>query len=236
MQSMFLSEPAPPGNFDKRLSIEALSVYAIQLGLIVALVLFCERFGMQGALHVLVGTVFIALPVIVLDRSGRPYHRYGMHLGTPLRDFAYATTAALLTFPPIMLAIFLIPSLWGIEGRSFQWIIPQGFLAIALTHFIVVAIPEEFFYRGYLMGRLDDIFTRRVRIAGVDAGVGWLLQAVLFALGHFVVDFQPARLAVFFPALVFGWLRLRTGSIAPAVIYHGCANIFMELFRAGWGL
>jgi membrane protease YdiL (CAAX protease family) len=235
MQSMILSQSADLRPSNQKLVIEVLSVYGLQLVLLKALVFCCERFSMQGALHVLVGTLFIALPLFVLDRTGRPYVRYGMHAAQPLRDFSYATITALLTFPPIAVAVFSVPALWGIAGRTFQWVIPEGFAAIAISHFVVVAIPEEFFYRGYLQGRLDDIFKRRFRITGIDAGPGWVLQAMLFALGHFVVDFQPDRLAVFFPALVFGWLRLRTGSIASAVIYHGLANVFMELLRAGWG-
>jgi len=99
-----------------------------------------------------------------------------------------------------------------------------------------VALPEEIFYRGYVLGRLDDIFRGRVRLLGARVGWGLVIQAVLFALGHYLVDLEPQRLAVFFPALAFGWLRLRQGSVVAPVLLHAGANIFMELLRAGYGL
>jgi uncharacterized protein len=50
---------------------------------------------------------------------------------------------------------------------------------------------------------------------------------------------QPARLSVFFPSLVFGWLRapkkgtpkkgMQTGGIGAAVAFHAACNIFSAL-------
>ena len=87
-----------------------------------------------------------------------------------------------------------------------------------------------------LMGRLDAIFKGRIDL--LSAQVGWSLpiQAALFALGHYLTDFNPARLGVFFPALAFGWLRAKRGTIAAPVLFHAASNIFMEVFRAGYGL
>jgi hypothetical protein len=104
------------------------------------------------------------------------------------------------------------------------------------VNIFIVALPEEFFYRGYILGRLNDIFTSRIHLLGVKVGFGFILQAVLFAMGHYLIDFHPGRLAVFFPALVFGWLRLKRGTIVAPVLFHAASNIFMEIFRAGYGL
>ena len=105
-----------------------------------------------------------------------------------------------------------------------------------VVQLLVVALPEEFFYRGYVMGRLDDIFRGRISVLGVTVGWSLLIQAVLFAVGHFIIDLNWQRLAVFFPALAFGWLRQRTGGLLAPVLFHGMSNIFMGLFRAGLGL
>ena len=107
---------------------------------------------------------------------------------------------------------------------------------MVVSHLVVVALPEEFFYRGYVMGRLNDIFKKRIKLLGARVGPALLIQASLFAVGHFLVDFMPTRLLVFFPALAFGWLVEKRGSIAPAVLYHAACNVFMGFFRAGFGL
>ncbi|MDD5308453.1 MAG: CPBP family intramembrane metalloprotease [Deltaproteobacteria bacterium] len=138
-----------------------------------------------------------------------------------------------VAFPPI--AAFA-PWFWGIAGKAWAFAWPIGYPSVALSQLLVVALPEEIFYRGYLMSRLDDVLPCRARVLGVQVGPGLVIQAVLFALGHFLVDFHPARLGVFFPALAFGWLKAKRGTIGAGVLFHAASNIFMEIFRAGYGL
>ena len=85
-----------------------------------------------------------------------------------------------------------------------------------MDELFVTALPEEFFYRGYLQARLSDVWPGRCarRWACWWDRRSWL-TAALFALGHLAI-FQGWRLAVFFPALLFGWLRERTGTIVGA--------------------
>ncbi|MBW2277225.1 MAG: CPBP family intramembrane metalloprotease [Deltaproteobacteria bacterium] len=224
--------PALPG----KLPLELIAVFACQLVLVAGLVQLDRIFSLGGYLHALVGLVFIFLPVFVLDRRGKPYKRYGLTFGKPKSlgiDLLFVLGAIAICFPPIVLGA---PTFWGIGERvwSFAW--PEGYPGVALSHLLVVALPEEFFYRGYLMGRLDDIFRGRINLLGARVGWSLLIQAALFAVGHFLVDLNPERLGVFFPALAFGWLRARRGSIVAPVAFHAAANVFMEVFRAGYGL
>ena len=79
----------------------------------------------------------------------------------------------------------------------------------------LIALPEEVFYRGYLQTRLDDAWPLRVRLFGASVGPSVVVTSAIFALGHLLTIHDPGRLAVFFPSLVFGWLRARTGGSAP---------------------
>lgn len=97
-----------------------------------------------------------------------------------------------------------------------------------VSQLILVAIPEEWFYRGYLQQRFDEAWAPRWRILGVTLGWGWLLSSALFALGHLVLDPRPERLAVFFPSLLFGWMRARTGSILAPVLFHAFSNVWIQ--------
>jgi hypothetical protein len=217
----------------KSLAAEVALVFIAQIVVVVGLVWLDKFFSLRGNLHALVGLVFLILPIFVLDRRGRPYSRYGVALGKPLGDFAFVLLAMAVAFPPI---VFFAPSFWGIGGSAWRFAWPAGYPAVALTHLIVVALPEEFFYRAYLMGRLDDIFHGRIRLLGAEVGWSLPVQAALFAIGHYVVDLNPNRLGVFFPALAFGWLRAKRGTIVSPVLFHAASNIFMEIFRAGYGL
>ena len=81
----------------------------------------------------------------------------------------------------------------------------------------------------------SDVEQRRVRLLGASvAPVALVLQAVLFALVHFIVDPNPARLAVFFPGLAFGWLRALRGTIGAAIAFHALCNLFSEVLARSW--
>ena len=85
-------------------------------------------------------------------------------------------------------------------------------IAIAAVATLVAPVCEEIAFRGYLQSTL---LSRRRPALAVGAG------ALLFAIIHL----DPVR----FPALivlgaVFGWLRLRSGSVWPAVAAHAANN------------
>ena len=114
--------------------------------------------------------------------------------------------------------------------RGLSWLVLW-----ALTHLLLVALPEEVFYRGYLQTRfgqlLRDELDQPRRFLGLSLA-NWLTSA-LFALGHLLVPVGGAiiasRAAVFFPSLIFGWMRERSGSIIAPTIFHACANMMVLL-------
>ena len=217
-----------------RMGLEVAVVFALQLAVVSGLVHLDGVIELGGLMNALVGAVFIFLPVLVLDRRGKPYRRYGLTFGRPLGDLLWALALASVLFVPLF---FLAPWFWSKFWNIGAWslTLPEGYPETALTHLVVVALPEEFFYRGYLMGRLDDIFKGRIRVLGAQLGWGFVFQAALFALGHFLIDFNATRLAVFFPALAFGWLRAKRGSIGASVVLHMASNVFMDFLTEGFG-
>jgi membrane protease YdiL (CAAX protease family) len=40
---------------------------------------------------------------------------------------------------------------------------------------------------------------------------------------------------VFFPALLFGWLRARTGGIGAPVVFHALCNLFADYLAKSYG-
>jgi membrane protease YdiL (CAAX protease family) len=85
-----------------------------------------------------------------------------------------------------------------------------------------VALSEEFFYRGYLTLRFEE------RMRAIPAA---LLAAALFAVGHLLTP-APFRLAVFFPALLFAFLRNRTRTIVGAAICHFLSNVWLLVLQS----
>jgi membrane protease YdiL (CAAX protease family) len=153
-----------------------------------------------------------------------------------LRDALVASGWALLfmalAFPPFAAGYRLY---WRPHAHFVLRLPPSLFDEIA-GQLVVIALPEEAFFRGYLQTALDRAWPRRLRVLGADLGPGYLLAAAIFAVGHVLTIRHPARLAVFFPALVFGWLRARTGGIGASVLFHASCNLFSAALGRGYGL
>lgn len=108
--------------------------------------------------------------------------------------------------------------------RGYSWL-----LLLVFVQFILIALPEEILFRGYLQTRLQQLLPQRWRLWGGDVGPAVILTSVVFAFSHLVAIPSGDRLAVFFPSLLFGWLRDRTGSIAGSVVAHALSNVLMQV-------
>lgn len=207
--------------------------------------------------HLVVAAIFL-LSAIGLTRDD-PAH-YGMRLGGLLEpapddrspgpfglfDLARATYQAMpsaivelgaaILVAAVVFPLYAVGYWWWTEPRNdFSLTLPPHVIGFALAQMVVVALPEEAFFRGYLQTSLRDLERRRWRMLGVELAPGaWLLQAALFALIHFLVEPHPARLAVFFPALLFGWTRAWRGGIGAPLAVHAMSNLYSEILRRSW--
>jgi membrane protease YdiL (CAAX protease family) len=159
-----------------------------------------------------------------------------LHASRILRDggraLAWAAAVAAVVFPCFWLG-FLV---WWRPRQPFI-VPPEPFvLDEVLGQLLVIALPEEAFFRGYLQTALDAAWRPRFEVLGARVGPGLLVASAIFALGHVLTDFHPNRLAVFFPALLFGWLRARTGGIGASILFHAACNVFASFLARSYGL
>jgi membrane protease YdiL (CAAX protease family) len=142
----------------------------------------------------------------------------------------WAAIAALVTWPLFSIAF---PLWYGIE-RSFQFRGWDAPLDLVLGQVFVIALPEEAFFRGWLQTRLDRAWPPTRKLLGVEVGPALVVTSLIFALAHVATNPHPARLAVFFPSLLFGWLRRRTGGIGAGVLFHAGCNILSHTLKQGF--
>lgn len=189
---------------------------------------------------------FLYLPLLAMRVRGEDYRDYGITFRHWRKDLALAGIALAVLIPPFILAFVgyaevlrYLPPAWSrylspLTGvPSFHFRLPLRFTEWTIDQLFVVALPEEFFYRGYLQTRLRDAWPHGKVIFGVRIGPAFLLTAVLFALGHLAI-FQAWRLAVFFPALLFGWLRERTGTVVGSTLVHAICNLLELVLEASF--
>lgn len=111
---------------------------------------------------------------------------------------------------------------------------PEDALLLVPYHIFFVAIPEEFFYRGYFQTRLNEVFPRRWMMMGARVGPGLLIACAFFAFGHSLVTLRWWHFATFFPGLLFGLLRERSGSTLPGALFHAWCNVTVSLLDAAY--
>lgn len=122
-----------------------------------------------------------------------------------------------------------LPAEWTTWATVGGVAVAPNVLLVLAEGVFAVALAEEVFHRGYLMGALEDRWPPRRSLFGVRLGWGAVLSSLLFAVGHLVSMAQVARLATFFPAMVFAWLWRRSGSLWAPALFHAAANLLMDL-------
>ncbi len=165
----------------------------------------------------------------LLDRERIDWRRLARQAAIAL---LWAGALALVFFPPFY---FGARTLWHPRHAfSFKW--PPSVLDDVAGQLFVIALPEEAFFRGYLQTALEAAWPWKVRVLGAELGAGWLVSCTVFAVGHVLTAPSPARLAVFFPALLFGYLRARTKGIGAGVVFHAACNIYSAALGRGFGM
>jgi membrane protease YdiL (CAAX protease family) len=193
--------------------IEALALLAVTLPLAVAL---------------RIPTLWLLTPLLVITYDNRSYAVYGLSLRHPGSAGFHAVVMAAV-FLPYALGHYAFARWW--YGATFQLRLPPGFWALMVEQVLVIALPEEFFFRGYLQTQCDQVWGKPNRLFGARWGIGLPVAAALFAACH-VLYGGPARLIVFFPGVLYGWLRARTESILVPTLYHAGSNLLMQIMLA----
>ena len=195
-----------------------------------------------------VGFGFLAATYFLVLRTDdtRKIARYGLSLGglfdpEPLSAARIASDGTRAVLWALGLAIIFLPPFW--LGFVWWWHIQTpahlprlNSLASDLSgQLLVIALPEEAFYRGYLQSALDEVWKPRWRVLGAELGPSLFVASALFALGHLSTEFNAARLAVFFPSLVFGFLRSRSRGIGAGIVFHALCNLFASYLGQSYG-
>lgn len=209
----------------------------------------------------LVSVLFLYVPLYVAGRRDEDLGAYGFRARPLGRGLALAGVAALVIVPGFALVFFgfyevvcrsdvlshLAPHRMcghygGLAGLHLPGLAlreastpPPNTLSVewCVVQWLVVGLPEELFFRGFLLELLERRFPPRRRLLGGGIGLALVLSAAAFAVIHLPKEGDPRALATFLPGLLFGWMRSATGSIVASTLTHGCSNILARVLELG---
>lgn len=222
--------------------VETLGAFAVAT-LIASILYHAQSIALiRHNLHALVALVFLALPQLLLRKRGG-IERYGFTLQPLAIGLTIGALAILVVLPLFSIGFVTLMRVLCSDAPRLvpgscvrvlhpHWRLPPDFAWLTLAQLLVVALPEELFFRGYLQGRLEEAMPPTVNFLGARLGRAWVLTAALFALGHYLVSFEPQMLTRFFPGLVFGWMYARTRSILAGTLFHAASNLLMAILGA----
>jgi membrane protease YdiL (CAAX protease family) len=170
-------------------------------------------------------TLWLLVPLAVLTITRRPFENYGL-TWRGAGSVGFHATTIVAVFVPYALGHYAWAHWW--MGAAFHLRLPADFPTVVAEQVLLVGLPEEFFFRGYLQTQCDLVWRKRYRLFGARWGAGLVFGALTFALCH-VPTGGPGRLVVFFPGLFYGWLRARTNTIAVPTLYHAASNLLMRI-------
>jgi len=102
-------------------------------------------------------------------------------------------------------------------------------LYLALSLLLLVALPEEWFFRAYFMVRLQSFFKDRNISNVVTLWGSNITSSVLFTLMH-VPTQGLFGLSVFVPSLFFGWVYQKSNNLIIVILLHAISNLLFLLY------
>ena len=240
---------------DVKAGRDAVYTYAAVAVLVAALVRINITLPAIGHLgSALVSVMFLYAPMIVLGRRKEDLYDYGFRADPVKRGLVLAAIGMAIIFPLFFAGYKLFYEV-ACPSKLLAHVVPHGMCARYSGHFggvpwswslgtestkelslgfvlvqlLVVALPEELFFRGFLLGLLEKRFPPKRRILGGGVGLALVLSSLAFAIIHIPKDGDPRVLATFFPGLLFGWMRSATRSILASTITHGASNILVRV-------
>ena len=162
---------------------------------------------------------------------GEIARRAGLQVGEP-RYLVYSLAFVLLGV--------IILWLWSPSLEPFT---RQG---SAQRQFVGLGLSMQAITRAFLYGGVQTGFTEELLFRGLIAGslsrrlpILWanVSQAFIFFLPHLLIltvmpEMWPILPLVFLGALVFGWVRIKSGAILGSWLMHASGNVSMALMVA----
>lgn len=165
----------------------------------------------------LIAAVWIIVPAVIIVYQNKKFNAYGLSLSAWKQSIKMILISGLIFLCAYLIGYYRYAVNYHI--RSFNPVVPENLVLLTLNIFLFTALPEEFFFRGYLQSELNYILGKKWPASGL------FLTAIIFTLSHIVLHMDYSKANLIFLSLILGWLREKTGNIAASTGFHTLANV-----------
>jgi len=211
---------------------------AKKFGLIALLIIIIQLIATQSVfhLHKRILTVFVVqffywfVPffiVYIVEERGIKSLGITLKWEKSVSYLLYTVLGIILSTVVFALSVYLRIHL-AKENMEGLFSLRFNILQAIFIQIIGVGVPEELFFRGYLMTRFCNWLgdTRGLLLNGFIFGIGHIIHRI--SLHGFDYTFPAILIGVdtFIAALVFGYIYLKTKSLLPCALTHIFSNTF----------
>lgn len=175
----------------------------------------------QGVMHL--GSSFatlMAFNLLIFSISFRNTPAFAFHFKFNKNQLKTILLAAIAT--PIILTPIGFAADFIVLAKEFRYI---NLAAVTLGGFLMIALPEELFFRGILQEKLTQLVPK--------PWIAILLISVLFGLSHFnTPQFGGTKFIIVsgFAGILYGLSYFKTRSVTAAAIVHSVTNGILACF------
>jgi membrane protease YdiL (CAAX protease family) len=169
-----------------------------------------ERWNWSGPLLALAGTLWVAS--MLARKAGLPWHEMGFTWTQRPGSVRVALAVCAVALSLNMLLLNL--SSFRLHG------VPPETWAYQAT---LPGLVEEAAFRGVVLALLDRAFGAGKALFGAPIGWGGVVVTLLFLALHGAT--WGSVVGVLPPALLYLWLRARTGSLVAPIVVHNLWNL-----------
>lgn len=172
---------------------------------------------LQGYMQLTTALALIYIPVFLNWK----YKRSLVIFDHSLRDFLKSCLSFVISGAVIFPLFSIAAYFWQryVFGNvEFRFAGFPDFFSVAGYYLLLIAFPEELFFRGYFQTTLYTVFSKRWSL---------IITSLVFAFAHSIIELKWWHFSIFFPSLVFGYLREKNNSITASILFHAASNLLM---------
>lgn len=168
----------------------------------------------KGPLKIIAAILLLYIPFFHHRKRHLPFSFFEKELPQLIHSLKTFLILSLVIFPPFFLANHFYQTV--LLEKQWIGISLAGSGSFLLLQIVQTALPEEFFFRGWFYPLLRQKWPFLTAL---------IINSLLFAFMHSLFRLQWWHFSIFFPGLLFGWLREKTGAITAPILFHALSNL-----------